>query len=201
MATTTRTDTSYSATLLRLHALEEYVKAELAAIKAAIEDLEPGGGGGDLDRIFSMTVDGAQSPASADPQAPSIYDDMSMHRAIWGDSTEIKSLMVGTRPLINFLADPDFALIRPTFFTTQTMLNATFGDLYEYIIPTDTAGYSLAELTYGTNISAINKLIVDGRSFYDIAIGTGTNSLLDDGDSLYSRIKAIETRLSAAGIP
>ena len=29
MATTTRTDTSYSAALLRLHALEEYVQAEI----------------------------------------------------------------------------------------------------------------------------------------------------------------------------
>ena len=71
MATSTRTDTTYSATLLRLHALEEYNKAEIAAIKARLAELEKSGGGGDpvqRDRIYTITMAGSQSPASADPQ-------------------------------------------------------------------------------------------------------------------------------------
>jgi len=92
MATTTRTDTSYSANLLRLHVLEEVVKNVLGQIAELKEKIGEGGGGdpADLDRIYQITVGGSQSPASADPQGQTVYDigEISIHSAVFGTSFE-----------------------------------------------------------------------------------------------------------------
>ncbi|RVL87648.1 hypothetical protein CN140_01575 [Sinorhizobium meliloti] len=214
MATSTRTDTSYSGTLLRLHALEEYVQAEIAAIKAAIEDLEPGGGSGDQDRIYNLTVRGAQVGGIDDvPQGPSIYDnnDLSLHKSVWGLDSGVRDNVAnmfvgGMQPIIDLIGNP--TTTPPSFYISGSVIGATFGDLYEYIIPTDGLSYSLAGLTYGTSSAQITDMIDNGRSFFSMTVGIGTTSLIGDNDSLYDRIQvlrsrmtSVEARLSAAGIP
>lgn len=181
MATTTRTDTSYSATLLRLHALEEYVKAEIAAIKDAIADLEPGGGGGsgDQDRIYNMTVKGAQVGMIDDvPQGPSIYDNFSLHQCVWGVHPDTHAALAamytegGMKPLIEKIASPwqnPGGLAQLFWTSNESVMTLLVGnkpgsdEMYEAIVD---AG-SISNLAFGHEINAA-AMVADGKNLYQM---------------------------------
>lgn len=69
-----------------------------------LASLEPGGGGsGDQDRIYNLTVRGAQLGMIDDePQGPSVYDDVSMHQWLWGTASLVHSHLAdaGMMPLV-----------------------------------------------------------------------------------------------------
>jgi hypothetical protein len=195
MATTTRNDTTYSSTLLRLHVLEEVMKAvrtEMEALWDALEDLEPGGGGsGDQDRIYNITVKGGQVGMIDDvPQGPSIYDDFSMHQSIWGThpdlftalaAMDISGTATSMAPLAEKIASP---------WQNPGSLAMTFW----------TSGKSILTLLVGSNPSATQMYdaIIDAGSISTLAFGNPTNaaSMVSSGDSLYEMIDDLESRVS-----
>ncbi|WP_312356748.1 hypothetical protein [Agrobacterium sp.] len=183
MATTTRTDTSYSITLLRLHALEEVVKAvvtEMEALWDELAGLEPGGGSGDQQRIYKLTVGGAQSPVSADPQAPTVYDtaDTSIHQSVWGYGSNVLSMLGdGTMmPIIDLIGSgaPE------SFYTSGSVFRATYGnaDMYGAVVGAGSNG-SIAGLLFGTSASRYSyaqQMQTSGKNFYNLTFGTAAQA-------------------------
>ena len=206
MATTTRTDTTYSATLLRLHALEEYVQAEIAAVKAQIAALEPGtgGGSGDQDRIYAITVGGAQSPVSGDPQATTIYDaaGTSIHTSVWGVSSEISALLQSNtiHPMISLIgygAPEDFYTSGSSVFTS------VFGDsdMYTAIVGTGAGtGGSIAGMLFGTGASAA-YFQSTGKDLYSMIFGNDDNAaVIDSFSSIFSLVFGNEDNPASLGL-
>ncbi|MCZ7890458.1 hypothetical protein O9X99_02090 [Agrobacterium salinitolerans] len=197
MATTTVTDTSYSNTLLRIHTLEQVVKAVQAEIEALwdeLEALEPGGGGsGDQDRIYNITVGGSQIDMIDDvPQAPSVYDDISMHKRIWGTSTVVHGHLVdgatGMHPLVEQICSPDAAYASDFWTSSESVIGLLIGSNAE-VYDALANDKDLARLLFG--------------NFPEFNIST----MLSDNLSLYgmiktceSRLGSVESRLSAGGL-
>lgn len=182
MATTTVTDTTYSNTLLRIHTLEQVIKSALAELAELKEQVAEGGGDpANLDRIYSITVGGAQSPASADPQGQTVYDlgGISIHSAVFGLSFDwMDRLEADDTPSMVDLA---FAGAPPEFYTS---LRSTWS------------------LTWSNSLGIYDAVSASSRSLSGLCFGNGfnVNNILSAGDSLYSRVRACESRLSAGGL-
>ncbi|WP_027488935.1 hypothetical protein [Allorhizobium undicola] len=182
MATTTVTDTSYSATLLRIHTLEQVIKAaleELAELKDQIGD--GGGEPADLDRIYTITVGGSQSPASADPQAQTVYDvaRTSLHSKVFGTSFDwMERLETNSVPPI---------------------VNLAFGGAPNEFY---TSGRSTWSLTWSNGLGIYDAVAGSSRSLSSLCFGSGfgASNLISNNTSLYSRIVACESRLTAGGL-
>ncbi len=200
MATTTRTDTSYSATLMRIHTLEEVVKAvqaEMEALWDELESLEPGGGSGDQDRIYNLTVGGAQVGGIDDvPQGPSIYDDISMHKRLWGGTSLVHSHLADADmiPLVEQLCDPDAPYASSFWTSGNSALGLILGsnaDVYDALSDKD-----LARLLFGNFPSmALSTMLGDNLNLYGM-IKTCESRLT----MIESRLDSIESRLSSGGL-
>lgn len=202
MAFTTRNDTSYGATLMRIHTLEEVVKAvqaELEALWDELESLEPGGGSGDQDRIYNLTVRGAQVGMIDDePQGPSVYEDTSMHQFLWGTTSLVHSHLAdgaaGMTPLAEQVCDPD-APYASAFWTdgksTLGLMLGSNADVYEAVATKD-----LARLLFGNFPSmALSTMLADNINLYGM-IKTCESRL----SMIESRLDSVESRVSSGGL-
>ncbi|TAW15086.1 hypothetical protein ELI25_04090 [Rhizobium ruizarguesonis] len=65
-----------------------------------------------------------------------------------------------------------------------------------------TSGRSTWSLTWANGLSIYDAVADGSRSLAGLCLGNGgnANSLIDSGDSLYSRIRACENRLSVRGL-